>query len=179
MRRDRLEIVAAPLQRHRRLSSTFKASLSSLRSLFPPFHNINMAPIPPSSLVLVSGASGFIASWCCHELLSRGHRVRGTVRSADKGDYLTALFERSFPGQFTYVIAEDLEQDGVFDKAVDRVDGVLHTASPFHFNSQGKALEALINPAVKGTKSMLKSVLEHGKQVKRVIITSSYAAIRE
>jgi nucleoside-diphosphate-sugar epimerase len=55
-------------------------------------------------------------------------------------------------------------------------DGVLHTASPFHFDTEGRALDALVNPAVNGTKNVLRSVLK-AKTVQRVVITSSFAAI--
>jgi len=37
--------------------------------------------------VLVTGASGFVASWVVKEALGRGYTVLGTVRSAKKGDY--------------------------------------------------------------------------------------------
>ena len=35
--------------------------------------------------VLVTGASGFIATWLIRTLLEKGYAVRGTVRSKDKG----------------------------------------------------------------------------------------------
>ena len=38
----------------------------------------------PSSLVLVTGAGGFIASWIVKLLLDRGYRVRGTLRDIGK-----------------------------------------------------------------------------------------------
>lgn len=76
------------------------------------------------------------------------------------------------------MIAEDLETSGVFDEAVKGVDGVLHTASPFHMDAQGRALDALVNPAVKGTKNVLASIAKESK-VKRVVVTSSFAAIIE
>ena len=38
-----------------------------------------MSSQPP--LVLVTGVSGFLASWIAHALLKLGYRVRGTVRS--------------------------------------------------------------------------------------------------
>jgi nucleoside-diphosphate-sugar epimerase len=37
----------------------------------------------------------------------------------------------------------------------------------------------LIDPAVKGTRGLLKSAHEYGKDVKRIVITSSFAAIVE
>lgn len=138
-----------------------------------------MPAVPAGSKVLVTGASGYIAVHVVHQALKDGYHVVGTVRSSDKGEYLTQLFQKQFPNKFTYTIAADLEAPGAFDDAVKDVDAVLHTASPFHFNAEGKALDALINPAVNGTKSVLSSIKSHGTKVKRVVVTSSYAAILE
>lgn len=135
-----------------------------------------MPAIGPNSLVLVTGGSGFIAVWCCYQLLERGHSVRATVRSNEKGDYLASLFSK-FGDKFSYVIASDLEKEGAFDNAVKDVDGVLHTASPFHFNVEGDPQGKLINPAVNGTNNVLKSIHQHGDKVKRVVVTSSFASI--
>lgn len=99
------------------------------------------------------------------------------MRSEEKGEYLRETFKHH-GDKFSYVIAADLEHPGVFDDAVQGVDGVLHTASPFHFNSEGKALDALINPAVNGTKNVLASIAK-SSSVKRVVVTSSFAAIVE
>lgn len=135
-------------------------------------------PVPPAgSKVLVTGASGFLAVHVVHEALKAGFQVVGTVRSNGKGDYLKELFEKHYPGKFSYTIAEDLEAPGAFDEAVKGVQAVLHTASPFHFSAEGKALDALVNPAVNGTLSVLNSIKKNGTEVQRVVITSSYAAI--
>lgn len=116
-----------------------------------------------------------MAAHVVHQLLERGHSVRGTVRSSEKGDYLKKLFSRH-GDKFQYVIAEDVEKAGVFDEAVKGVDGVLHTASPFHFDAENAALDKLVHPAVKGTKNVLSSIIKE-KGIKRVVITSSFAAI--
>ncbi|GAC71110.1 flavonol reductase [Moesziomyces antarcticus T-34] len=135
-----------------------------------------MPAIQPKSHVLVTGGSGFIAVWCVYQLLERGHKVRTTVRSDAKGKYLQDLFKK-YGDQLSFVIAEDLEKQGAFDDAVKGVDAVLHTASPFHFNIDGDPRGTLINPAVNGTRNVLTSIHKHGKDVKRVVITSSFAAI--
>lgn len=134
-----------------------------------------MPAISANGPVLVSGGSGFLAIHCINELLQRGHPVRATVRSNEKGDYLRQVFKR-YDNRFGYIIAEDVEKPGVFDEAVKGCEGVLHTASPFHFDAEGKALDNLVHPAVKGTKNMLESIVKE-KGVKRVVITSSFAAI--
>ena len=87
------------------------------------------------------------------DLLENGYKVRGTVRSEEKGDYLAKLFE----GQpFEYVIVEDIGTDGAFDEAVKGIDAVAHTASPFHMNA--KDPNELITPALQGTAGIQKSV---------------------
>ncbi|KAJ9477211.1 NADPH-dependent methylglyoxal reductase GRE2 [Pseudozyma hubeiensis] len=135
-----------------------------------------MPAIQPNSHVLVTGGSGFIAIWTVYQLLERGHKVRATVRSDDKGKYLQDVFKKH-GDNLSYAIAEDLEKEGAFDDAVKGVDAVLHTASPFHFNVEGDPKRTLINPAVNGTRNVLSSILKHGSNVKRVVITSSFAAI--
>lgn len=67
-----------------------------------------MSPIEKSSTVLVTGASGFISSHTVEALLEHGHKVVGTVRSTDKGEYLKDLFKGK--GDFSYVIVEDIGQ---------------------------------------------------------------------
>lgn len=46
-----------------------------------------------------------VGSHVCKELLAAGYRVRGTVRSKDKGEFLKDLFKGQ---EFDYVIAEDI-----------------------------------------------------------------------
>ncbi len=54
------------------------------------------------------GATGFIAVWVVRSLLQRGFTVIGTARSTSKGEYVKNLFEKDFPGKFSYVIIEDI-----------------------------------------------------------------------
>ncbi|ODN86556.1 D-lactaldehyde dehydrogenase [Cryptococcus wingfieldii CBS 7118] len=130
--------------------------------------------ITKGDFVLVTGVSGFIASHAAKEFLQQGFRVRGTVRSEEKGQYLTKLFEGL--GEFTYVIVKDVNQDGAFDEAVKGVNAVAHLASPFYvFNI--KDPQELIGPAVKGTTGVLESLQKYNPDVKRVVITSSVASI--
>jgi nucleoside-diphosphate-sugar epimerase len=52
----------------------------------------------------------------------------------------------------------------------------IHTASPFHFNVTD-IQKQLLDPAVIGTTSILKSIKAHAPTVKHVVITSSFAAV--
>ena len=66
-------------------------------------------PAVTSGKVLVSGASGYIAIWVVDTLLKDGYSVRGTVRSATKGEYLKKQFAQ-YGDKFEYAIVEDIEK---------------------------------------------------------------------
>ncbi|KAF7973250.1 hypothetical protein HWV62_15763 [Athelia sp. TMB] len=125
-----------------------------------------MPAVQPPAKVLVSGANGYIAIWVVSSLLEKGYSVRGTVRSAAKGKHLQEIFKS---------YGDKHEVDGAFDDAVKGVDAIEHTASPFHLNADDP--EELIRPAVDGTVGILKSALKFGSSVKRIVITSSCAAV--
>ncbi|KAJ7490833.1 D-lactaldehyde dehydrogenase [Mycena latifolia] len=131
-------------------------------------------PAITSGKVLVSGANGFIAVWVVRTLLEQGFSVRGAVRSADKGKHLSELFS-SYGDKFELIVVPDITKEGAFDEAVKGVDAIEHTASPFHHNADDPA--ELFEPAVKGTVGILDSALKYGKSVKRVVVTSSTAAV--
>ncbi|WWC63268.1 uncharacterized protein I303_105868 [Kwoniella dejecticola CBS 10117] len=133
-----------------------------------------MGVITKGDLILVSGASGFIASHTAKQLLQKGYKVRGTVRSEAKGEYLKDLFKGL--GDFEYALVDDITKDGVFDEAVKGVDAVAHLASPFYTEGV-KDPQELIGPAVKGTTGILKSIQKNNPDLKRVVITSSVASI--
>jgi dihydroflavonol-4-reductase len=127
--------------------------------------------------VLVTGASGFIASHIVQQLLAKGHRVRGTVRSLAKEKDLARL--RALPGaaeQLSFVAA-DLRTPGGFDEAVRGCDAVLHTASPYSLDAKDPQKD-LVDPAVMGTRNVLLAC-QKAPSVKRVIVTSSMAAITD
>ncbi|ODN78742.1 hypothetical protein L202_04305 [Cryptococcus amylolentus CBS 6039] len=132
-----------------------------------------MSPIAKGDLVLITGASGFVAAHITNELLRSGYRVRGTVRSAAKGEYLRKLYH----GQpFEYVIIKDVEQDGALDEAVKGIDAAIHPATPC--TTTGTVAEEFIGPAVKGTTELLYAMQKYAPGVKAVVFTSSTATIQ-
>ncbi|KAH9930009.1 NAD(P)-binding protein [Fomitopsis serialis] len=124
--------------------------------------------------VLVTGANGFIAMWVVKSLLDQGYIVRGTVRSESKAKHVREVFSR-YGDKFEVVIIDDITKPGAFDEYVKDIDAIEHTASPFHFKANDP--DELIIPAVHGTTRILESALAHGKNVKRIVITSSTAAV--
>ncbi|KAF7376957.1 Ketoreductase azaE [Mycena sanguinolenta] len=141
-------------------------------------------PAITSGKVLVSGANGFIAAWVVRVLLEQGFSVRGTVRSADKCAPLREIFA-SYGDKFELVVVPDITQEGAFDEAVKGVDAIEHTASPFHLqvddpdvrHDKPPACTEFIRPAIHGTLGILQSAAKYGTSVKRVVITSSCAAV--
>ncbi|KAH9487441.1 NADPH-dependent methylglyoxal reductase GRE2 [Psilocybe cubensis] len=128
--------------------------------------------------VLVTGANGYVAAWVVRSLLDQGYIVRGTVRSQNKGEQLKKVFE-SDGDRFEYVIVDDFTKEGIFDEIVKDVDAIEHVASPVTESNTDtyEDPQIYIGPAVKGTISILKSAFEYGTNVKRVVVTSSLAAI--
>lgn len=129
--------------------------------------------------VLVSGATGYIAKHIVNDLLKEGYKVIGTVRSEAKGDQLKKQFGNNV--NFTTEVVADIASpsafDVVFQKHQKDIKVVLHTASPFHFDTTNFEKDLLV-PAVNGTKSILESVKKYGADtVERVVITSSEAAM--
>ncbi|HEY5961990.1 MAG TPA: aldehyde reductase, partial [Polyangiaceae bacterium] len=128
------------------------------------------------STVLVTGGSGFIGCHCILQLLSAGHQVRATLRQLSRSDHVRSMLETggaTVADTVTYIEA-DLERDAGWSEAVAGCDYVLHVASPFPANLP-KHEDELIVPAREGTLRVLRAARNAG--VKRVVVTSSFAAI--
>lgn len=132
--------------------------------------------IDPSKPVLVTGASGYIASRLVKDLLEKGHHVRGTVRNKSKKEKYAFLEEIAAASSGKLEIFEaDLLKDGSFATAMEGCELVMHTASPFRTQVKDPQKE-LVDPALKGTRNVLQAV-NATPSVKRVVLTSSVVAI--
>ncbi|TGA97618.1 aldehyde reductase [Sporolactobacillus shoreae] len=127
--------------------------------------------------VLVTGGTGYLASWIVKGLLEKGYDVRITVRNkADVKKYEHLLhIEKATEGHLS-VYEADLLKDGSFNEAAQGCDVVFHTASPFFIAGIKDAKKDLIEPAKKGTQNVLNAV-NRARTVRRVVLTSSVAAI--
>lgn len=127
--------------------------------------------------VLVTGASGYIAGWIIRYLLEDGRTVHATVRDPSKKasvGHLESIAAKS-SGKLKFFKA-DLLDVGSFDEAAKGCELVLHTASPFVISGFTDANEALVRPAVEGTRNVLETV-NRTPSVKRVVLTTSIAAV--
>lgn len=128
------------------------------------------------STVLVTGGSGFIGAHAILQLLAAGHQVRTTVRSLKRESDVRAMLKVGGveAGNRLSFIAADLEKDAGWREAVDGCEYVLHVASPLP-PSVPRHEDELIVPAREGTLRVLRASRDAG--VKRVVLTSSFAAI--
>jgi nucleoside-diphosphate-sugar epimerase len=127
------------------------------------------------ALVLVTGASGFVAQHVILLLLEKGYEVRGTLRSLKRAEEVRGVLAKFNPkaGEIQFVEA-DLGDDKGWAEAVKDCAFVQHVASPFPATHPKDEME-LIRPARDGALRVLKAAKAAG--VKRVVMTSSMAAI--
>jgi len=127
-------------------------------------------------LILLTGGSGHIGYRTLIEALSKGYNVRAAVRSDAKiAEIKAAKSTQPYLDQLSFIIVPDITKDGAFDEAVQDVDYIVHLASPLALPTDD--FEAnIIQPAIRGTLSILYSALKESK-IKRVVITSSVLAV--
>lgn len=129
--------------------------------------------------VLLTGANGFIGSHIISHFLEKSVFVQAVVRSESKAKRVMEDFPSADRSKLGFSIVPDITAPGAFDKAVQEaqpLDAVIHTASPFLYD-ESLSVEDLIKPAINGTSEILKSTLKYAPGVKRVVVTSSFAAI--
>ncbi|PWI67930.1 hypothetical protein PCL_02331 [Purpureocillium lilacinum] len=124
--------------------------------------------------VLVTGVSGFIAAHVVDALLRKGYNVRGTVRSEQSASGVLQTHSK-YPGQVSISIVPDITAPNAFGEAVQDVDGIIHSASPFILDATDFDGQ-LFQPAIQGTLSILEAARKHNPRISRIVITSSFAS---
>lgn len=120
--------------------------------------------------VLVTGGTGFLASWTVRKLLERNYEVVTTVRESKKTKVVTDMLNKEgiATDKLSFAFADLTKSDGWIE-AMDGVDYVLHLASPLGGNNHENP--ELIQIAKKGVEVVLDVAVKAG--VKRVVMTSS------
>jgi dihydroflavonol-4-reductase len=125
--------------------------------------------------VLVTGGSGYIASFIIAQLLAAGYEVRTTIRSLGREPQVREQLAKIAPDQSKLsFFAADLMSDAGWAEAMEGVNYVQHVASPIPA-VQPKNDDELIVPAREGALRAVRFARDAG--VKRVVLTSSTAAI--
>ena len=128
--------------------------------------------------VLITGLNGFVAVHAASRFLQGGWNVRGTVRSADKGDKVLALpifAQYSGTNRLSYVVLKDMVNDD-YSEALAGVDAVssrapgsiwlapraakltrqvAHLAAPFTF--AGKSWPEYRDPSITATTRVMEA----------------------
>ena len=127
--------------------------------------------------VLVTGASGYIATHLIQQLLKQGRfRVRGTVRNLSNESKIEPLKKLVPDAKYPLELVQaDLKEAVDWVAAVKGCSYVFHVASPFPAKIP-RDENTLIQPAVDGTLNVLRACSDAGC-VKRVVLTSSIAAV--
>ena len=135
-----------------------------------------MTTIDRAAPIMVTGATGYVAGVLVKKLLEDGLTVHAPVRNPDNPKKLQYLNEiaATTPGTIKYFKA-DLLDEGSYAEAIAGCELVYHTASPFKMNINDPQKD-LVDPAQLGTRNVLETA-NHEPSVKRVVLTSSCAAI--
>lgn len=128
-------------------------------------------------LTCVTGASGYIGAHIVRVLLAEGYRVRAAVRDPDKARSVDPLLALPGADERLELAQGDLLDPGSYDQAIAGCDAVFHVASPYALTVDDPQRD-LVDPAVKGTRSVLSSCIR-AHSVNRVVLTSSMAAITD
>ncbi|MDR3006809.1 MAG: aldehyde reductase [Sphingobacterium sp.] len=126
--------------------------------------------------VLITGGSGFIASYCMITLLKNGFKVRASLRSLNKSELVKKMLKQGGINNFedlSFVLA-DLGNEASWENAADGCQYVIHTASPTPFTN-AKTEDDFVIPAVNGVLNVMRAAKRAG--VKRFVLTSAFGAV--
>jgi nucleoside-diphosphate-sugar epimerase len=136
-----------------------------------------LTAIPEGSLILITGATSYLASYVIKDFLERGYRVRGIVRSLSKASWLT---QEVFPdytksGVFDLVEVPDLAAPEAFDDVIpnSKASAILHFATSLDFDPDPNKV---IPQAVEAVLRLLRTAARE-PSIKRFIFTSSIGAV--
>lgn len=125
-------------------------------------------------LILVTGASGYLASHVVNTLLKDGYRVRGTVRSLKDEKKVNPLKDLANNSESLELVEADLLNADCWRHAVKDCEVVMHVASPLPIETPSDE-QLVLGPAINGTLNVLNASYE--ANVRRVVVTSSGLAV--
>ena len=135
--------------------------------------------LPTDGPVAVTGSSGFIGSHIVQVLLQRGYTVVAVVRDATnaaKTGFLRAMSSDASKLEFR---SGDLLKPGSYDAAFAGCVAVIHCAAVVsNANAVKDPQRDIVDPSVKGCENVANSVLANISTVRRLVQTSSVAAVQ-
>ena len=128
-----------------------------------------------ASPVLVTGGTGYLASWIIKYLLDAGLEVHATARSPSPTTLSYFDKDNKSRSENLKIFAADLLIKDSFAEAMKHCRTVFHTASPFKLEADDPQRE-IVDPAIIGAKNVLETA-SHTPSVLKVIFTSSVVAM--
>lgn len=128
-----------------------------------------MASVPKHGTIAVTGAAGFVGGWVVRRLLDKGYRVRACVRQID--DDARTGFLKAMPGHASGRLtlhAADLDRPGSYDAIFAGCDGVAHISHVSTYDDLDYVSRVCDH---------LATSIERSGSVKRMVVTSSVAAV--
>ncbi|GAB7341869.1 hypothetical protein MBLNU457_g0187t1 [Dothideomycetes sp. NU457] len=131
------------------------------------------AVLPPGSLILITGITGYIGAHVGDQLLQYGYRVRGVVRDLDKAEPLTTHFHAIY-GKSAYetYLCADQTIAGSLSAGLKDVSGLIHVASVV---TLGGTYDAVVPQSLAFAANAIASAYAC-PSIKRFVFTSSAAA---
>ncbi|KAJ6466833.1 hypothetical protein C8R45DRAFT_1219191 [Mycena sanguinolenta] len=127
--------------------------------------------IPKGSLILVTGATGFIGSAVCDAAVAHGFKVRGVTRSLSKADAFVKYLDAKYgEGSIEFV---EVKNSTAVDGLLEGVAGILHIATDSSFST---AYEVVVAGVVQSTLALMKAAAKV-PSVKSFVLTSSRIAV--
>lgn len=121
----------------------------------------------------MTGASGFIGTYVCHYLLSKGYDVVGLKRdSSDLSTHELIFTELGATEKVRWKTADILDPNGVME-ACEACDMVVHSAASVSF--QPRERTAILTNNIEGTNNVVNACIKSG--IKRLVHISSVAAL--
>lgn len=90
--------------------------------------------IPKGSWVLVTSATGYLATHIIYEFFVLGYKVRKSARNTQKADHTWKLFVQHGSSNYDCTVVPNMATDGAFDEAVKGASAVVHSASVISFD---------------------------------------------
>lgn len=100
------------------------------------------------------------------------------MRSQEKADQILTD-NPSFKGIVDFAIVTELSSPGAFDAAFQSqipFTDIIHVASPYYFTFTDAKTD-MLDPAINGTRNLLEAAKKYASTVRRVVLTSSFAAM--
>jgi NAD dependent epimerase/dehydratase len=130
-----------------------------------------MTPAMPPTLVLVTGAGGFIGSHLVQTLLDRGHRVRALVRYSSHGGCGFLADIDAAPGDRLEIVRGDVTDARCVREAVRGCGTVFHLAALIGIPYSYVAPHSYVAVNIHGTLNVLEA--SRDERVDRVLVTST------